>query len=587
LLIARLVALGCLLGWAALLGTPALEPAPRALAGGSLLDLRSLTGAALVASRLLLRTSLAALRFAPLGLFAVFVLPDQAGRLLRAGLVALPALVLATVVAWLALAARAGSAPGPFEILVPGVGILVGAWAGLAWRRGWRARLMFLPTLVANAVVLLLLALGLAVLSLDAEPALAEPKPLTSAEKRHIVELFQGKNPRKVPPGETRTLRLTGAELDRLASWAALSTGRGVRTSVRLEASGLAGAASLRVPRTARWWNVRAAARVGIEKGRLAATGTELRVGQFRLPALLLEVASPFLVAGLQGDRDLRSVLPAVESLSFSPEAATLSYTRVDMPPGLVARLVWGEGAGEATREVVYAHVDRLLKALEATPEGDARFARALETAFATASERSAASGAAAAENRAAILALGIVLGHPRLARSVGERLDDERSGAALDLVAGTTLRGRGDWARHFTLSGALTVLSAASPSDAAGLLKEELDADGGSGFSFGDLLADRAGTTFADTATRDDASALQVQQRLAGGFRVDDFFPPAADLPEGIDDAELQARYGGVGGALYRQKADEIERRLAACAAYRESLPPAEAPPAPGQVVR
>jgi hypothetical protein len=219
----------------------------------------------------------------------------------------------------------------------------------------------------------------------------------------------------------------------------------------------------------------------------------------------------------------------------------------------------------------VYAHVDRLLSALEAAPEGDARFACALEAAFAAARERSAGGGSAVEENRAAILALGIVLGHPRLARSVGKRLDNERSGAAFDVVARTTLRGRGDWARHFTVSGALTVLSAAAPSDAAGLLKEELDADGGSGFSFADLLADRAGTTFADFATRDDASALRVQQRLAGGFRVDDFFPPAADLPEGISDAELQSRYGGVGGARYRQTADEIERRLAACAAYRE----------------
>jgi hypothetical protein len=61
------------------------------------------------------------------------------------------------------------------------------------------------------------------------------------------------------------------------------------------------------------------------------------------------------------------------------------------------------------------------------------------------------------------------------------------------------------------------------------------------------------------------------MQARLAGGFRVDDFFPPAADLPESIPDAELQSRYGGVGGPLYRRTADEIERRVSACAAYRE----------------
>ena len=571
LLLARLVALGCLLGWAALLSTPALEPVSRSLGGASLADLRSLTGAVLVASRILLRALLLALRFAPLGLFAVFVLPDQERWLRRMGLVALPALALATAVAWVALASRAGSAPGPFEILLPGLGILLGSWAGLAWRRGWSARLLFLPKVLASAVVLLLLAAGLAVLSLDSKPALEAEAPLSSAEKRQIVELFQGKNPRKVPPGETRTLRLPGTELDRLASWAALTTGRDLRTRVRLKAGGLAAAASLPVPRTGRWLNVEAAARAGIERGVLAAGGAELRVGQIRVPSLLLEVVSPFLVAGLQGDRDLRGVLPAVESLAFTPEAATLSYARVDMPPGLVARLVWGEEAGEATRQTVYAHVDRLLRVLETTPEGDARFARAVEEAFAGARERSAASGSPAAENRAAILALGIVLGHPRLARSVGERLDDERSGAALELMGGTTLRSRADWARHFTVSGALTVLSAVAPSDAAGLLKEELDADGGSGFSFGDLLADRAGTSFADAATRDDASALRVLQRLQGGFRVDDFFPPAVGLPEGIPDAELQSRYGGVGGALYREKIDEIERRLAQCAGYKD----------------
>jgi hypothetical protein len=49
--------------------------------------------------------------------------------------------------------------------------------------------------------------------------------------------------------------------------------------------------------------------------------------------------------------------------------------------------------------------------------------------------------------------------------------------------------------------------------------------------------------------ATDDEAAARAIQERLAGGFRVDDFFPEASDLPEDIPDAELQSRYGGVGG--------------------------------------
>lgn len=580
-MLSRLLALILLLAWAIVLATPLLD-APAAIALGAFFDVHSPWGALVLLGRMLLAALVSALRFAPLGALAVLVLPNPDSRLLRAVIVFLPALAVATGLAWLSLSVRLAATPGPFELLLPGLGAVLGAWAGLAWRRGWRARILFLPSLLAQAVVVLLLVAGLLVLALEGEALVPETAPLSSAEKRELVERFEGKNPRKIPPGETRTLRLSAPELDRLLDWIALSTGARVRPSLRLEEGGLALAASARVPRTERWLNVETRARAGIVQGRLQASGAELRIGRFQAPRLLLDFVTPLLVAGLQGDRDLRAVLPAVESLAFAPEAGTLRYTRVDMPPGLVARLVWGEEASAALRGAVYVHVDRLLAVLGALPPGDARFARALETAFVGAAERTTPDGSAVEENRAAILALGIVLGHPRLARSVGERLDDQRAAQVTRLVSGTTLRGRADWTRHFAVSAALTVLSAVAPSDAAGLLKEELDADGGSGFSFGDLLADRAGTTFADVATRDEGAARRMQQRLAGGFDVDHYFPPAADLPEGIPDAELQTRYGGVGGALYRMQADEIERRLALCAAYREPRPPAEAVPVP-----
>jgi hypothetical protein len=383
-----------------------------------------------------------------------------------------------------------------------------------------------------------------------------------------MVGRFRGRDPRRIPAGEARTLRLTARELDQLAAWAG-AVGVKARATVGLRPGGASATVSVPVPRTARWLNVRASALGGIENGRLSASEPRLQVGSLTVPAVLLDALAPLAVAGLRGDRDLRRVLPAVDRLSLGPDEAALTYKRVDMPRGLIARLVWGEEAGEAMREAVDAQVARLLEALPATAKGDARFGRALETAFGLARERSA-QGSAVEENRAAILALGVVLGHSRLARATGEKLDDRRTGRAESLRRGATLRGRDDWSRHFTVSGALTVLSAVAPADAAGRLKEEMDADGGSGFSFGDLLADRAGTTFADVATRDEASAAAMQARLAAGFRIDDFFPAADGLPEGIPDAELQSRYGGVGGPLYRRHVEDIERRLAACAAYR-----------------
>jgi hypothetical protein len=566
----NLIAAACLLAWAVLLGTSLLDLSARLLGGGSLLDIRSAAGAWAVAKGALLRVALQWLRYAPLGLLGVLAMPDREGRLARGFRVALPATVVALVLALLALAARAGwTPPGPFELVLPSLGILLGVWAGLAWRRGWWSRLVFLPKLAVLGVLLLLGGLALAVLALEREPAVPESPPIASADKRHLVSLFHGKDPRKVPPGETRTLRLSVQELDQLVAWAA-SVGVRARTAVSLRPGGVSGVATVHVPRTGRWLNVTASTLVSIENGRLSVAEPRLRVGHLTVPPFLLDAITPFLAAGLQGDRDLRRVLPAVASLSLEPGEAALTYGPAEMPRGLIARLVWGEEAGEVMREAVYAQLDRLLEVLPAAPLGDARFGRALETAFALARERSA-QGSAVEENRAALLALGVVLGHPRLAPAVGEKLDEERSGQVERVRAGTTLRGRDDWPRHFTVSSALTVLSAVAPSDAAGVLKEELDADGGSGFSFADLLADRAGTTFAEVATRDEASAAAMQARLARGFKLDDFFPSADGLPEGIPDAELQSRYGGVGGPLYRRQADEIERRVSACAAYRD----------------
>jgi hypothetical protein len=557
-----------LLAWAGLLGTTLLDPQTRLLGGASLLDLRSGTGAVAVIKGLVVWGALQAVRFVPLGLLAVLSFPDRAGRLARGLRVALPAFALSLVLACTALAARSGfTLPGLFELLVPAAGILLGAWAGLAWRRGWWSRLLFLPKLAVLAAGLLLAGVVLVWAALEREPAVPEPAPLTSAERRQLVGRFRGKDPRKIPEGEARTLRLSTRELDQLVAWAA-AVGVKARTTVSLAQGGVSGVAAVPVPRTSLWLNIRASALADIQNGRPSVSEPRLQAGRLRFPPLLLDTLVPVAVAGLRVDRDLRRVLPAVERLTLGPDEAVLTYRRVDMPRGLVARLVWGEDASEAMREAVYAQVDRLLEVLPGTPTGDARFGRALETAFALARER-AAQGSAVEENRAALLALGVVLGHPRLARAVGEKLDDERVQRVESARGGTTLRGRNDWTRHFSVSGALTVLSAVAPSDAAGLLKEEMDADGGSGFSFGDLLADRSGTTFAEVATRDEANAAAMQARLAAGFRTDDFFPAADGLPEGIPDAELQSRYGGVGGPLYRRLADEIERRVAACAAY------------------
>jgi hypothetical protein len=564
------VALALTVGWAFLLQVlPALQPTGLGTATG--FDARRAPTAALL--RVLAWLAFEALRHAPLGLLAVQALPDRSLRLTRALFTGVPAFLvaLATLVVVTRLGLTPAAAPGPVDFVVPSLGIAFGVVAALAWRRGLRAVILLLPRLAAAGVLMAVLGATLLLAALQSQPLAPAPPDVGTADRRRLVAVFRGRNPRRIAPGDTRSLRLTEHDVDQLLAWGLpLVVGPDrVRAAVRLGPQDtVAVQASMRLPRIGRWLNVLASARVRVDEGRLDLAAPRVRVGHLEPPPPLMDALSPFLAAAVREDRRLRAVLPALRDVRVEAGAIQARYGRMEMPPGFLAGLVWGEEAGAALRDEVAAQVGRLLDRLSEV-EGDARFVRAFEIAFARAREHSTDASAVEA-NRAAILALGVVLGHPRIGRLLGIELSDADRRRSARILEGTTLRKRTDWPRHFTVSGALTVLSAVAPSDAAGVLKEELDAERGTGFSFGDLLADRAGTTLAETATRDEISAARMQARLADGFGVDDVFPPATGLPDGIPDEELRSVYGGVGGVVYERYVREIERRVEACAAYR-----------------
>ena len=137
-------------------------------------------------------------------------------------------------------------------------------------------------------------------------------------------------------------------------------------------------------------------------------------------------------------------------------------------------------------------------------------------------------------------------------------------------LLRVVTLNTRDDLAKHFVISAALAAHVGVPLADAIGLYKEVEDARGGSGFSFNDLAADRAGTRFGQLAVRSQDTARHLQQRLSAGVQERDLMPATADLPEFMPEAEFIRRFGGVGAPAYQAMLSDIERRLAALPLYR-----------------
>jgi hypothetical protein len=225
-------------------------------------------------------------------------------------------------------------------------------------------------------------------------------------------------------------------------------------------------------------------------------------------------------------------------------------------------------GAPAALSRATGNHLKELVASGSAIPPGEARFGALLKVAFTPLSEESI-EVSAIQQNRAAILALGIALGEERLAKFVGLNRDSTLLYQAAQLREGTTLRERADWPRHFCVSAALAILENPLVSDAGGLMKEQLDAlTRGSGFSFCDIVADRAGVRFANAATNSEEDAKAMQDLLKREFMVSNVFPPVAGLSENLTVEQFRSEYGAIGSKLYLQKIVEIESRLDNCAA-------------------
>jgi hypothetical protein len=303
------------------------------------------------------------------------------------------------------------------------------------------------------------------------------------------------------------------------------------------------------------WYSRYATAATLVGAPFLAVTAKYINFGAVPIrPQLVAIVVVAFLgaLAGLALRRN-RAALVGLTTLTF----------------GLVA---WGtstrvpDNLYEAWRSTAL-HV---LESANDVPDGDEGFRQLLQIAFAYAEDNSHGTDAVL-PNRAAVLALGKILGEDKVARVGGRDIDLEDSGRRERLRQRILLGGRNDLSRHYWVSAALTVLSDPQRALTVGLSKELMDSTpGGSGFSFVDMAANATGIRLAVAATRDQASAHDLQVRVREDEYVAKLLPSVDGLPEQLSRDALQSDLGGLGGSETRRLLDEIDRRISALPLFR-----------------
>jgi len=187
-----------------------------------------------------------------------------------------------------------------------------------------------------------------------------------------------------------------------------------------------------------------------------------------------------------------------------------------------------------------------------------------------------AENGAATAQVRSAILALAIYCGHWRVQYVIGDVIIDDLKWRP-SRCHRVSLGGRFDLRQHFIISAALQAVVESGLAYPLGEFKELLDSNvlwGGSGFSFADLAADRAGIHFAARAldpTLTKAERRALVERLGSESSV---FPDIGGLPEGLSDTVFERRFGSIKSERYQSAVAAIDERIGMLAFHRAAPP-------------
>ncbi len=405
--------------------------------------------------------------------------------------------------------------------------------------------------------VLFVLLVGFTVLPwlmLDNAPAIEPPSEFLRTDLAWVKSLFQKHDPRRQTPDVVHSILLDEAEVNRLLNYAVeLRRINGIAAELTPGLATLT--ATLAVPRNpfGRYLNI--TAEVADVPGGIRIHS--LRLGSLPVPGALVDGIARLTHRRLLRDETYAALAEAFSRVNFDENQATLDYrwhpilmTQIERKSAEL--LIPPE---DQARMLVYAeHLDSLIKRY---PHG--RTVALVEVAASLFGFARTIDGDEAEENRAALTALGAYLSGISLSKLLeGDSRSIRRAPRVL-----LSLHGRRDFAEHFVISAALTVNGGSRMANAIGLIKEEEDATKGSGFSFTDLAANRAGVRLGEHAVS--ASAAQLQQRLAAARSDADLMPDFRDLPEFMPQSEFDRRYGPIGGPRYQQIIARIDARLGA----------------------
>lgn len=412
----------------------------------------------------------------------------------------------------------------------------------------------------------------LAVLLLQQTPLLSETGQLNAAAVRNSQQLFNNLNQSMRDPGQQLVIQTNADELN--AAFALASrTLPGFQGKTQINPAGLT--ILMTMPLELLSYQLYINADIQIEPSAGPLQVRQVKLGRLTLPGDMALGLLGWVADQLWGPGEGAALLAKVRSVTVQQDAVKVELSKSEgfslselKQSGVSLYKQWF-GSDEQTALIEHYYALALTHSQQqAAAQSSHSLISYLQVLLREADRRSKDTPEQAVrENQAVILALAQLLGGRNLQLLVNEVKTNPQG-----KVPRVTLARRPDLQQHFVYSASLHVLGNQRLSSAVGEAKELLDSlNGGSGFSFVDLLADRAGIRFARLAAASPQSARAVQQFFTQQDRTEqELFPNKSRLPEGLPQAMFEQQYQSIDSAVYQQMVAEIDRRLNALPLYQ-----------------
>ncbi|MEM7470342.1 MAG: hypothetical protein AAF340_03255 [Pseudomonadota bacterium] len=342
----------------------------------------------------------------------------------------------------------------------------------------------------------------------------------------------------------------------------------GFRGSLSVTGNELQGVASIPVPKTQKWVNLRAAA-PEFEGG---FTPSRIEIGPFSVPPSLAvnlaRIGGNVVVGEGFGD----TVLGAARAMRIDQDQVSFDLTMTETGSNGIMRGVFGSLRGAdmpdaASIDRYYLEIRRAMERGALPTEGS--YLPYITFMLEAARRGSEAQGAANAYT-SAIMALTLICGAKDFTLVVGGVVGDAfaEDNDWTKSCSELTLNDRIDSRRHFTTAAALQAASNRGFAVSVGEFKELYDTVKAGGFDFTDLAANNSGIRMSNTFMQTPVSDWpELESRVRS---ENDIIVRYDDIPQIISGQEFERLYEDVESAAYLEMLAFIETRIDALALHR-----------------